>query len=509
VLAAVGVFLLAGSVYVATGPGRIDIIDGQYRFEVARNLLDDGSMEVRDPFLAGAVTGLAGVYSPYGISGSIAPLPLLMVARSFGAPSIDRQQFFFSFTSSLFGAATAALLILFYGSLGVARRTALFWTLVAAFGTLAFPAATTTFDQTQHAFLILAACYLAFIAGRRESIAAAAAGGVALAILVNFQETYIILFPTVGLATLAPHGATAAQRRRGFERFVVMMVVGCVGLVVWSGLNQFRFGNVLFSGKGQNHPPALGNPLVGLTALLFSPGKSIFLYSPATAIAAVGVYHLTRRERLLGLGVAATAVAYLGLMSMLSFYGGDWSWGPRYFVVILPILALGFPFVRVTSPRERALVRTIIAAGVVVQVLALTIDHHRFFYARSLPPFFWYEQKDIYFRESALASRVGELVDSLRHGVPPEAEQFRPGPYPELLTYAVFGDWEQAKLSAPAWMRRYAVFWLARPWPLWMITIPRDKRPINVEAMSAILLAMAMAGIFSIRCGLRSASTTP
>lgn len=497
----VGIFLLVAAVYAAAGAGRIDMTDGQHRFEVARNLLEDGSVQVRDPFLGAAVVGIIGVYSPYGISGSIVSLPLVLLAKATGTGSVDRQQFFFSFTSGVFGAATAAVLFLFYTSLGFGRRAALLWTLVAAFATLAFPAATSVFDQAQHGFFVISACYLALLAARRESMALAVAGGVALAVLVNFQETYAILFPTLGLATLASPGASREQRRRSIDRFIVFNFVGCLGLLVWAGLNNFRFGSLLYSGKGVNHPFPFGNPLIGLAGLLFSPGKSIFLYSPPTAIALFGVYRLLRSHRRLGQAVVASSVAYLGLISTLSFYGGDWCWGPRYFVVILPLLALGFPFVTCTTASARAAVRTLVAAGVCVQLLALSVEHHRFFYAHSLPSFFWYTDGGFYFTHSALFSRPGEVLDSIEHGVPPEADMFRPGPYPGLLTYAVFGGWGHPELSPPQWMRRYRVFWLPRPWPLWMRTIPEGQRPINLPLGGALLAAMALAGMLAIRFG--------
>src|SRR4051794_13998539 len=95
-IVSLGVFLLVTAVYVAAGSGRIDIIDGQYRFDVARNLIEDRSIQITDPFLGYAAEGISGTYSPYGISGSIMPLPLVYLANIAGEPSRDRQQFFFS-----------------------------------------------------------------------------------------------------------------------------------------------------------------------------------------------------------------------------------------------------------------------------------------------------------------------------------------------------------------------------------------------------------------------------
>jgi hypothetical protein len=103
--------------------------------------------------------------------------------------------------------------------------------------------------------------------------------------------------------------------------------------------------------------------------------------------------------------------------------------------------------------------------------------------------------------ESALFARPGELLDSIEHGVPPEAEAFRPGPYPVLLTYAVFGGYGHRELPPPLWMRRYSVFWLPRPWPLWMRTIPKEHRPIDIAAAEGILAAMGIGGILAILAG--------
>lgn len=507
---ALGIFLLVGATYAIVGPGRIDMIDGQYRYEVARDIIDEGSVQIRDPYLGGAIKGVLGFYSSYGISGSLVGIPLVLVSRVSGPATTDRDQFFFSFTSAVFGAATAALLFLFYVRLGISLRSALGWTLVAAFATLLFPGSTTVFDQVQHGFFILCACYCAHQGARRDSMALMAAGGLALAILVNFQETYVIVFPTLALAAFANMGTTPQERRRGIERILVFLFVAGTGILVWAGFNSFRYGSLFFSGKGVDHPSPLGNPLIGLPGLLVSPGKSIFLYSPAVIIALIGLRRLFKADRPLGLAVVATVLIHLAMISTLSFYGGDWCWGPRYFGSTMALMALGFPFAEAAAGRARRLAfRAIIAASVVVQLMGLSLDHHRFFYARSLPAFFWYAQPTFYFHDSALLARPGEILDSIRHGVPQEVDAFRPGPYQDELTYAVFGGFGHPELRPPQWMRHYAVFWLPRPWPLWMLSIPEEQRPINVGGAVAVLLVLALAGGAAIAAALRGAVEEP
>jgi hypothetical protein len=494
VLTALGIFLLVSAVYALTGPGRIDIIDGQYRFEVAHNIVDHASIQIEDPFLGLAVPGLIGAYSPYGISGSLVAAPLVALGR-LGASSLDREQFFFSFTSGVLGAATAALLFLFYTRLGVGRRAALFWTFVSAFATLAFPVATSVFDQGQHGFFALAAAFLAFASAKRRSVSLALAGGLAVAVLVNYQQTYVILIPTLGLAALAANDAESDGPSPSLERYLVFLFGGGLGLLFWFALNNFRFGHFFFMpGEGTVHPPVAGNPLIGLPALLFSPGKSIFLYSPPTILVLSGLRQLLRREPRLGASLIASSLAYLLMISSLSFYGGDWCWGPRYFASILPLSALGFPFVTMGIRIRRLAAGTLIGAGLAIQLLAISVDHHRYFYAHSLPTFFWYADRTYYFRHSALLARPGEVWSMIRNGVPSEAEMFRPGPYSGRLTYAVFGGWGHPELRPPAWMRHYSVFWLPRPWPMWMRAIPASERPTDITTSAFSLIAAVFGG---------------
>ncbi len=48
-IARAGLFLTVLSVVVLSGPGRIDVVDGQTRYEVARSLVEHGDSTIRDP----------------------------------------------------------------------------------------------------------------------------------------------------------------------------------------------------------------------------------------------------------------------------------------------------------------------------------------------------------------------------------------------------------------------------------------------------------------------------
>jgi hypothetical protein len=499
-----GLFMLVTSLCALAGPGRIDMIDGQYRFEVAHQILASHSDQMQDPALAGALLTADGRrFSPYSLIASVTSLPLVWLARHIGPESVAREHVFFSFTSAAFAGATAVLVFLFFVTLGVECRIAVLWVLVLAFATSMLPAGTTVFDQVQHAFFLTAAALLLFVATRRDSLRLAAAAGLVMAVAVSIKEVYLALVPAFAIISLWEPDAPAPARRRSAVRMAVFAGVSVGGICLWIAVNVLRFGDPLSSVKASSTVLSpFGNGFVGIPGLLVSPGKGLMFYSPAMLVAIWGLRQLWRRERRLAQAVTAGSIVHLIGMGSLSFYGGDWCWGPRYLVPMMPLVALGFPMVSAAGAGRRVLIGALVAVSFAVQVMGLAIDHHRFFYARSLAPFFWYRNDSFYFRESALFARPGELRYSLRHGVPAQAEAFRPGPYPDLPTYAVFGPADSR--LAPAWMRSYRVFWLPRPWPFWMMDLPADRRPMDVGRSLMLATAAALAGAIAIGHGLRS-----
>lgn len=495
-----GLFLGLASLYALSGPGRIDIIDGQVRFEMSASLVRLGVPAIEDPALFG-VPGRGGRrFSGYAPAPAVAAVPLVWLGRAVGDPYGETSRFLFSFTSALFAGGIGWLLFAFYRRLDLSARAAVAWVLVSALATLLWPVATSTFDQAQQAFVLLLAVFLAHGAGRRGSLGEAAAAGLCAGLLLLFQEIYAALVPLLGLAVLE-RGAGEPDRRRGWARYAVFHLAAGVGLALWAQYNLLRFGKLLMTGKlsAPNHPPVLGDTLIGLAGLLASPGKSIFLFSPPLLLALLGLGALVRRHRLLGWTVAATSVAYLLIVASLTFFGGDWAWGPRYLVAVSPLLALAFPFAAATAGRRR-LAAALAALGVTVQLLALSVDHQRWFFARKLPAFFWVDPL-VYFRSSQLLSRPGEVL-ALAEGVPETARRFVPAPYPRSLTYCIFGSREV--WTDPLWLDRYAVFHLPRPWPLWMPAIERSREvPIPYRRTAAVLGLGLLLGTGTVLLALR------
>lgn len=498
---AVGLSLLVGAVYVLSGPGRVDIFDGQVRYEVARNFLLEGKPVIRDPHVSAvALAGTDGDrYSSYGFAGSVVALPLIALGLLGDEGDGELPRFLYTLTPALLAAAMSGALFLFLLDLGVRARAAIGWTLVSAFGTLLWPLAVSTFDNAQHAAFALFAAFFGHRASLRESRALALAGGACAGFLINYQETFALIVPALAMTTLAAKGAGPGSRR-GWDRCLAFCAGAGVGLLVWMAYNAARFGNPLRSGRldadAVGHPDLLGDPVVGLVSLLVSPGKSIALYSPPIVIALFGLRGLLREHRMLALAIVGASTLHLLLVSSLSFFGGDWCWGPRYLVVLLPLWALAMPF----STLGRSSRRTLVGVGIAVQLLAISLDHQRFFAERSLPYFVWTEDPGLYYRRSALFARIGELA-TLADGLPPEARYFSPTPNGEV-TYLMVPFAPQEEV--PRLMRQFLVFYLPRPWPLWLNWIHPEQRPVDLSQAVLAVLGLGLGGAGLILAGLRA-----
>jgi hypothetical protein len=276
-----------------------------------------------------------------------------------------------------------------------------------------------------------------------------------------------------------------------------------VGIVFSLAYNDLRFGSLFSNGKlAHAGPPIFGNPLTGFLTLLVSPGKSIFLYSPAIVLGILGFRQLLRRAPVLATTVAAASVVLVLFLSCILFVGGDWCWGPRYLSPLLPLWALAFPF-SLDFKGKRPLVFAIILLGFLVQGLALSVENQRFFFQRSLPAFFWADDPWFYMKHSALIARVGEAA-SLREGVPSTARVFNSLPIPNWVTYSLLGPPPNVPLRlVPQWMRNFQIYFLPRPWPLWMSALPAELRPINVSAWVQRMFFIMVLGVTLIYVGFR------
>jgi hypothetical protein len=494
VLCAAGVFLCLLGVYLLTNPGRLDSIDGQVRWEVSKNWLEIGDPTILDPWLFSywsfpdPITGRR--YANYNAAPSLTPMPLMAIARMFPGDRLrERDRFAFALTSSFFGALMGACLVIGFGMLGLGVGPSVAWAFVFCLTTLWWPGSVTVLEQNQHAVVAIISLLIAWQSGRRRSLALAALGGLVGGVLINYQESYSLLLPMLALAVFASPDEAAPGREPslrqpmrwdGFLRYAVFGLCSCVGLLTFFAFNYLRFATLLrpsgytYSSDSTAGALTWGSPGAAFVSLLVSPGKGVIFFSPLLVLALFGIRGLFKRAPVLVSAIIATSLVHFIFISQLAFFGGDWCWGPRYLLVLMPMWALTLPFAAQYLRRPRPTIVALATLGLVIQLMAITFDYHRFFFERNLPTFFYVGNQWVYFKESQFFARPFEIYTTLRDGIPPEAGRFSPTPF-GTVTYTTGGP--PPGMEPRVWLRYYKVWYAPWPWSLWMVD--PAERPIN------------------------------
>lgn len=117
--------------------------------------------------------------------------------------------------------------------------------------------------------------------------------------------------------------------------------------------------------------------LIGLPGNLISPSRGLLVFSPFLAFGlwAIG-RHASRREPLWLFALAALVGMWLAHGLYIGWWGG-WTYGNRYFLEIMPILATGIALAwRDAGKRVRYMLAASIVFAVVIQVAGLLAYYH-------------------------------------------------------------------------------------------------------------------------------------
>ncbi|MGH2354510.1 MAG: phospholipid carrier-dependent glycosyltransferase, partial [Chloroflexota bacterium] len=326
------------------------------------------------------------------------------VGTLFGATDDRPTRFAVGMTNSVVTATLAGVFWLLLRQLGSGRGAATVASLVLGLATLAWPYARADFAEPLQATMLLLALYGLVRWRRQPTLAWAALTGAAAGAAVLTKVASVILLPPLGLyfavalwerfgkpnpprgrpsalraftrlpgagrgtpADGSPVGVTRSPARQRPTWADLLAQVppfpvekGARGLgplphlaaaalpfalcvAFQAALNVYRFGSVAEFGYGDEPATGFTTPVLeGIGNLLFSSGKGLFFFAPPIVLGLAMLPQLARRYAL------EAAVVALIFLSELLYYArwwawhGDWCWGPRYLVVTVPFLMVGW-----------------------------------------------------------------------------------------------------------------------------------------------------------------------
>jgi hypothetical protein len=388
-------FLLFISVFVFTAGGRVASSDETAFFLEAQSVVESGTMAIpegivdngahgRDGrFYVGGGIGFTGVALPFYLLGKLA-VNVLPIPETY---SVFVLKGFFSLTNQFLCAALGILFFSFCRKLKYSDKLAFFLTSAFLFSTNLFPYAKSAMREPLITLCLLGTVYsLWLFKARRENKFLYYAGASFFYLLIT-KWSFIVLLPCLAWYWIVIFDDTCfADSKNIFRKLrnmclqkmflhqtIIILSWLAAAAVVTGIYNWIQFGSACASGYTQR-PQPFTNPLwVGIYGLLFSSGKSFFLYAPVTVLvfwSATAFYRQYKNEMILFIMIFLVMLIF---HAKYFAWAGDGSWGPRYLIPVIPyfIIPLGILFQNTLEQRKKIYKLAAIllsAAGLIIQL---------------------------------------------------------------------------------------------------------------------------------------------
>ncbi len=367
--------------------------DGNVQYMVAESLVHHGSLAIPRAWPDDLPRGRNDrYYSTYPLATSLIQVPGLLVLDGVNAAFSGASGLARPVTSHLacaaFGALTCTLFLGLCRQRRLSRRASSLATVVLALGTTIWVYARYSYSEIAQAALFTG--YILALLRAREHPTPARARWLGLFAGLLFSVKYIYAASVLGgvvylaLALRVDRHTDRHTDRRVALRFALAAATTALPFLALALVyNALCWGSPLATGYSPYFATYWGeNPAVGLWGMFLSPGKSVFLYSPPLVLGFAALPRLWQGHRAACLAVLAAGAPVLAIYSRYKL-NGDYAWGPRFVVFLVPALGLGFATLLdawLAAPARwtrRAVLAGVLIAGLVVQLVgnAFYWDH--------------------------------------------------------------------------------------------------------------------------------------
>ncbi len=376
--------------YALSNYGGIRSPDGEVVFRTARSLFEEQSFAIKTDLSwqgFGLPKGVDGHrYSIFGPGQALVAAPLVGLSsllshwspkmivpashyvngqsipdyfrRKKPEPSSEHKlRFYLSFFNSIVGALSVFLFWFVARRVSENEAGALMAQAVFAFSTLFWPYSGTFFSEPLATLFVLAALLCLLELKEKKSPKMCALIGLFLGVATTVHLSALLFLPF-----LVVYIVLVAKKKERFYHFTLALVGFILIMSLLAYFNYVRFGNPLETGRGVDvrDDYQYGRwvaPWQGLLGLMVSGGRGLFFFCPVIILGLLCWRQWYEKEPLLvNTLLAAIAFRLLFIASRSDWYGG-FCLGPRYLLLIIPLLVLplAFTFGRLFEERDKKL----------------------------------------------------------------------------------------------------------------------------------------------------------
>ena len=396
--------------------GIIDSQDGFQYLAVARNIYYTGKptapvyeYDTRTNIHMSVVTGKDGnIYSLTSLGYSLAYLPAVaitdMVYKIYGvSPPIhfplENDWLMFltaSFTNSFFGAMLGVILFLYLLELGLSKRKAIFISLVGLFATNLLVYAKHSFAHMMFlTFLTLSFLLIRLYSTTKRKYLLIISGLSFGVVMITYNPTFLLAIPSLFLyyLLLSKHKWNKESLKLIFKNSLIFLIGTLPFILIYSWFENARavdsFSNLpLTSTKYLISRVPIGVFFEGIYGQLFSPGRSIFIYSPLLLMIVFFWYKIKKKVYpelfsfflysliLITFYAKAFTVGSID-QGITALWHGELSWGPRYLTPLIPLgmLIVGSIYKDLSKKAKYFVFYPLIVIGIYVEILGILMPY--------------------------------------------------------------------------------------------------------------------------------------
>jgi len=333
-------------------------VDANASFQVTKEILQTGN-----PFPNTAVKQ-GYIYSVVYIPFYILAQPMQVIFPDLELEFSQRKML--CLMNTVFTAATASVLCLLICAMGYSARSQIMIPLIYAFSTLAFSYARYDYNKCFAAFLLVCSFYFLIRFMQTQTTRNAMCCGLFLGLLICLRLEMGIVLPVYLYAVWMSSKPSFSWKPSA----------GILLPAVFGGAFVLFYNFMYWQGStaGGYEGSFTTNPFPALYGILFSPGKSLFVFNPVLLLLPLTLrffYHSQRPVFHVWLGT-------VGLLFLVyCFWGnwwGGWGYGARHFVPLLPLLMI--PLAECIEQKSQSffIVFLLLAAvGLFVQVVGASV----------------------------------------------------------------------------------------------------------------------------------------
>ncbi len=343
------------ALFLNTG-GRIAGSDETAFFLETQSLAEQFSLAIPDTIINNGAYGADGrYYLGAGIGYTLVSVPFYLIGKIavtvFQFPdeyALLIVKFFFSLTNVFIGALTGVFFLRLVLLFGLRQKTAFLMALILLFTTNYFVYTKSSMREPLLCLLLILILYYLIKYKSERKSRYLHFTGILCVLLIHTKVTFAVIFPVCVLYVMFVQADQVKwsviqnffRNKEAKNSFFIISIWGAIALLLVFLYNYLIFGNIFSSGYSQRNQ-SFTNPLfAGLYGLLFSSGKSLFLYAPVTALVFFSIGRFYSRFK----AETCFMIIVFGVITVIHAkffaWAGDGSWGPRYLLPAVPFLIL-------------------------------------------------------------------------------------------------------------------------------------------------------------------------